>query len=147
MVNYVLSVVVGVALGLASIYTARRVHGESWLYSATVLLLPLIYAAFATIAGDFSTATQELLVGLPFILGGLLCLVIKVPTTATFLGLLWVVHVLFDVSHNLLVNNPAVPVWYPWFCASIDLVIGVYVLQIGRSRRQGRKRQADVTWY
>ncbi|MGW0791726.1 hypothetical protein ACWD04_26735 [Streptomyces sp. NPDC002911] len=125
--------IVGAILGVASIALARRVRGESRLYSATVILLPLVYTGFALATGDLRIAGYELLIGAPFIVGGAVCLVCRIPLSAVFVGVLWIAHAVFDLFHDTLFVNGGVPGWYPALCAAIDLVVGVYVLWISRA--------------
>jgi hypothetical protein len=139
----VLSAIVGVVLGVASILLTRTVRGEHWLYSAPLILLPLAYTAFAAAAGDVRTATLELMLGAPFILGGAACLAFRIPRSAVFVGVLWITHAIFDVVHDYLLVNPGVPGWYPTFCAAIDVVIGVYVVRFSRGLR-GNHSSADA---
>lgn len=140
----VIGMTIGAVLGVASVLLARRVRGESWLYSATVILLPLIYSGFALATGDVGVVLWELMVGAPFIIGGVACLLLRVPGSALVVGVLWVAHAVFDITHDALFVNEGVPGWYPFFCAALDLVIGLYVLRrhaenhavlAGRSKR------------
>ena len=36
-------------------------------------------------------------------------------------------HGIFDVVHSRLIHNPGVPVWWPGFCMSFDVVAGVAI--------------------
>lgn len=131
----VLGAIIGAVLGAASILLARTVRGEHWLYSATVMFLPVAYAVLAAAAGDLHTATLELFVGAPFILGGAANLVFRIPRSAVPVGVLWITHGIFDVLHDCFFLNPGVPEWYPVFCAAIDIVIGVYMVRFSRGLR------------
>ena len=33
-------------------------------------------------------------------------------------------HGAFDLLHHLFIENPGVPVWWPGFCAAVDLILG-----------------------
>jgi hypothetical protein len=33
-------------------------------------------------------------------------------------------HGVFDFVHHSFVENPGVPVWWPGFCATVDLILG-----------------------
>ncbi|MFF5343995.1 hypothetical protein ACFY4H_25320 [Streptomyces althioticus] len=135
---------VGVILGCVSIVVGRR-FGDGWLFAATVILLPLVYAAFALVNGDPSTALLELLVGLPFVVGGITGLLFRRHATVLLVGGLWVIHAVFDGAHDLLYANPAVPRWYPTLCAAIDLTIGIYLLWVTVSFRESwSNRSRDV---
>jgi hypothetical protein len=140
-VTQIFALVVGIGLGVLSIVLARRVRGENWLYAAAVIVLPLIYVAFAVASGDSSVVLLELALGLPFILGGVLCLVFRLPLSAVVLGTLWILHAAFDIFHNVLFINDGVPGWYPIFCAAVDFVVGGYL--IWRALKDGvRLREA-----
>ncbi|WP_123039387.1 hypothetical protein [Cohnella candidum] len=129
-----IEVLVGLSLGLVTILLARKNKREGWLYSAVVILLPLIYVAFALFDGDFNAAVNELLFGAPFIIGGLACLIFRVRMSFKIIGILWFAHGLFDVVHDQLFLNPGVPEWYPLFCAAVDIVIGAYLIGLQRPR-------------
>lgn len=131
----VIEVLVGILLGIATIVLARKINGESWAYSAIVISLPLIYVVFALFAGDYSVAVMELLLGAPFIIGGVVCLIFRLPMSAIIIGILWVAHGVFDLMHNQLFVNPGVPEWYPFFCAAVDVVIGGYVIWLASRLR------------
>jgi uncharacterized membrane protein HdeD (DUF308 family) len=136
----VIEVLVGLLLGIATIVFARKVHGESWVYSASVISLPLIYVVFALFAGDYPSAVMELLFGAPFIIGGVVCLVFRLPMSAIVIGALWVVHGVFDLMHYQLFVNPGVPEWYPFFCAAVDIVIGGYLIWLASRLRNANLR-------
>ncbi|RKP49853.1 hypothetical protein D7Z26_18655 [Cohnella endophytica] len=124
-----LEVLVGILLGVASILLTRKVNRLSWLYSAVVISLPLIYVTFALVAADYAAVAMELLWGAPFIIGGAACLLFRVEMPARIVGILWLAHAVFDVVHDRLFVNPGVPQWYPLFCAAVDVVIGGYLMR------------------
>ncbi len=37
-------------------------------------------------------------------------------------------HGIFDFFHHLLIQNPGVPVWWPGFCLSFDVLAGAFLL-------------------
>ena len=136
------AVALGLVVGIASVVGARRIGGERWMYSATLLLLPIIYIGFALVDGDGSIGVKELLVGLPWILGGLAALFLSLPRTAILVGGLWILHGVFDVAHDQFFTNPGVPDWYPAACAGTDLVIGGYLLWLATRLQSADLRTA-----
>ena len=88
---------------------------------------PLIYVTFALIAAEYPAAAMELLFGVPFIAGGVVCLIFRMQISPINIGILWVVHAAFDVLHGRLFVNLGVPEWYPLFCAAVDVMIGAYM--------------------
>ena len=124
----ILAIAIGLIAGAAGILLVRRIDGENWLYSASLVALPVIYIAFALVDGHGSIGFKELLVGLPWILGGVATVFLDVPRSAILVGGLWILHGIFDVAHDQLFTNPGVPDWYPALCAGTDLVVGGYLL-------------------
>ena len=48
-------------------------------------------------------------------------------------------HGLFDLVHDVFIENSGVPAWWPSFCASIDVLLGLWVVILTRSRlRKGK---------
>ena len=135
----ILAAAIGLVAGAAGILLVRRVNGEGWLYSTSLIALPVIYIAFALADGSGSIGLKELLVGLPWILGGVTTLFLDVPRSAILVGGLWGLHGIFDVAHDQLFTNPGVPGWYPALCAGTDLVVGGYLLWLS-----SRLRAADL---
>lgn len=135
----ILAVALGLVLGIASVVGARRIGGERWMYSAILLILPIIYVVFALVDGHGSIGFKELLIGLPWILGGLAALFLDVPKSAVLVGALWILHGVFDVAHDQFFTNPGVPDWYPAACAGTDIIVGGYVLWLA-----SRLKSADL---
>jgi hypothetical protein len=70
-------------------------------------------------------------------------MVFIVAAVAGFKTSLWIVaaalvgHGVFDFVHASLIANPGVPVWWPPFCSSYDVVAGAYLavlIKTGRVR-------------
>jgi hypothetical protein len=55
---------------------------------------------------------------------------------------LWVVvaglagHGVFDFFHHGVIENPGVPVWWPGFCLSFDVVAGMFLAGLLLRRRK-----------
>lgn len=130
----------GLLVGLATIVIARRLRSEHWLYALALISLPSIYAGFAWWIGETGIGLQELTVGLPYLVGGLLLALLHGRWSAALVGLLWLAHGGYDLIHPQLFVNPGVPAWYPRFCASVDIVVGLYLLALATqpSRRDLR---------
>lgn len=131
----VFGLLLGVALGAASIYLVRRLNAEPWMYAYALLVLPIIYVLFALSDGYGEVAGKELLAGLPWIIAGIVLLWFKVPYAAVIVGAFWLLHGIYDVVHDDLFLNPGVPDWYPIACLGTDLVIGGYLLWLGLRKK------------
>lgn len=132
---------VGLIVGVLGIASARHFKGESWIYSSTLIILPIIYVGFALYDGDGSIGVKEILVGLPWLLGGLATLFFSLPKSAILVGGLWILHGIFDLAHDQLFTNPGVPDWYPVACAGTDIVIGLYLLWLAPRLQQANLRK------
>lgn len=136
---------VGVALGILVILSARVIRGERRLYSLGLLTLPCLYAFFALRAGDPAVAVKEMIYGLPFLAAGLIFAFVSVRQSAVLVGLLWILHGLYDLAHDRFISNPGVPGWYPAFCFSVDVVVGAYLLWLSRRLPNANLRAAKRT--
>lgn len=109
------------------------------LYAMALMCLPCIYAAFA-IFNQEATQTvviKEMAIGIPYIAVGLMALQSKLKMISYLLAILWLMHGAYDLFHDHLFINPGVPVWYPVFCAVVDLVIGTYLLYVAIGKSKG----------
>jgi hypothetical protein len=132
----------GVAVGVLTILAARTIRGERSLYSLGLLTLPSLYAFFALRVGQQSVGIEEMMYGLPFIAAGLLFALVSVRLSAIIVGTFWILHAVYDLTHNYFLTNPGVPDWYPVFCFAVDVVVGVYVLWLSSRISDANLRRA-----
>ena len=133
---------IGAAVGVLTIVSARVIRGERWLYSLGLLSLPGLYAFFALRAGEQAVGVKELIYGVPFIVAGLVFAFVSVRRSAVVVGVFWLLHGLYDLVHGQLITNIGVPVWYPIFCFVVDAVVGSYLLWLSRRVPDANLRQA-----
>jgi hypothetical protein len=133
---------IGVAVGILTIVLARIIRGQHWLYSIGLLTLPSLYASFALQAGEQAVGIKEMLYGVPFIVVGLVFAFVSVSQSAVVIGAFWILHGLYDLTHNQFITNAGVPKWYPAFCFSVDVAIGAYLLWLSRRISNANLRQA-----
>jgi hypothetical protein len=96
------------------------------------LLMPIAtyYVLFAVMGRSTPALITESLVACGFLALAL----------AGFRKNLWVVavalagHGLFDFTHNVFIHNSGVPVWWPGFCGSFDLLAGGFLAMLLISR-------------
>ena len=133
---------IGVAVGILTIVLARSIRGQHWLYSIGLLTLPSLYASFALHAGEPAVGVKEMLYGVPFIVAGLVFAFVSVRQSAVLVGAFWILHALYDLTHNQFLTNAGVPDWYPVFCFSVDVVVGGYLLWLSRRISHANLRHA-----
>lgn len=133
---------VGAAVGVLTIVTARVIRGERWLYSLGLLVLPGLYAFWALRAGEQAAGIKEMVYGVPYVVAGLVFAFVSVRWSAVVVAVLWLLHGLSDLVHSQLITNPGVPSWYPIFCFVVDVVVGSYLLWLSRRVPDANLRRA-----
>ena len=137
-----MAALIGATVGVLTILLARFIRGERWVYSVGLLTLPSLYACFALRAGEQAVAVREMIYGIPYVVAGLMFTFVGVRQSAIVVGLLWLLHGLYDLVHGRLITNPGVPGWYPIWCCVVDVVIGSYLLWLSRRIPDANLRQA-----
>ena len=116
-----MALVVGVTLGLVVCLFGRLAGlDRDKAYYATILaVVALYYALFAVMGNSLEALLLE-------------SIAIVLFFTLTVLGFRrspWIVvaglagHGLYDSVHGYLIVNPGMPIWWPFFCGSIDVVM------------------------
>lgn len=117
--------VAGALLGFATCFAASRLRldrGRAF-YPAMVMVIALIYAAFALIGGSLDALRAESIPIVIFIAAAI----------AGYRFSMWIIvaaligHGVFDFVHDALIANPGVPRWYPPMCGAYDIAAGVYL--------------------
>jgi hypothetical protein len=138
----VIGALIGAAVGVLTIVSARLIRGERWLYSLGLLTLPSLYAFFALQAGEQAVAVKEMIYGLPYVVAGLVFAFVSVRQSAVVVGIFWLLHGLYDLVHSQFITNTGVPGWYPIFCFVVDAVVGSYLLWLSRRVPDANLRRA-----
>jgi hypothetical protein len=125
-----------------TIVLARTIRGQRSVYSLGLLTLPSLYAFFALQAGDHAVALKEMIYGLPYLIAGLVFAFVSLRKSAIVVGAFWILHGVYDLTHDQLITNAGVPEWYPVFCFAVDVVIGAYVLWLSNRISNANLRQA-----
>jgi uncharacterized membrane protein HdeD (DUF308 family) len=125
-------VVIGVllAVGIAALAKFTRFDEDRSFYSTILVIVASYYVLFAVLDSSAPALVWELVIAVAFstvaITGALFL--------PTLVGIGIIAHGLFDLVHDALIENSGVPTWWPSFCASIDVVLGLWVIIVTRSR-------------
>ena len=101
-------------------------------YPTLVTVIATYYILFAVIGSSMPTLALESLIAGAFF----------APAVAGFKKNLWLIvaalagHGVFDFFHHRIIRNPGVPVWWPGFCLSFDVLAGGF-LAVLLMRRSG----------
>ena len=102
------------------------------------MMLPPIatyYILFAAMGGSTPALTIESLVACIFLMAAVVGFKKNLWLAAAALA----GHGVFDFFHHLVIQNPGVPVWWPGFCMSFDVLAGGF-LAVLLARRSGFER-------
>lgn len=112
-------------------------------FPTLLIVIASYYVLFAAMGGSVPALWKESAIGLAFA---------TVAVLGFRAGLWWVAaalagHGVFDFFHHDLVDNPSVPAWWPGFCLSFDIVLGLALairLVSGRQRRASGLTQREM---
>lgn len=127
----VLAAVVIVGLG----YATRQGRALSF-YATVLVVIALVYVLFAAMAGDPLALLVEGGIALAFI--GVAVVGVRwqsVRGGALLIAAGLIAHGLFDLAHEALLHNAAMPAWWPPFCGVVDLLVGGWLLGLALRRQ------------
>ena len=127
--EYAIGVTLGIGIGIFS--TVVGLDRDRALYPAMLIVIASYYCLFAVQGGSNRAIVIETAVGAAFV----------IIAAVGFRTSLWLVaaaivgHGVFDLFHHLFIDNAGLPSWWPMFCMSIDIVIGIYLaIMLARKR-------------
>lgn len=123
---------VGLAVAVCAFATLTGFDRDRVFYPTVVAVNATYYILFAVMGNSTRALALESLVAAAFF----------ALAVAGFKKNLWLIvaglagHGVFDFFHHLLIQNPGLPVWWPGFCLSFDVLAGA-VLAMLLLRRAG----------
>lgn len=121
----IVEVLIGIlgAIGLLFFYRKLPTKASIKLWENALILAALVYVGFAIFAQNWAWLPYEIIgVGLYGF-----AVILSRKFSAIWLGIGWVLHVLWDLLLHPNGHPGYVPDWYPGACLGFDLVIGGYV--------------------
>lgn len=119
---YLIGAILALAVGLMA--TATGLDRDRAFYPTVMIVIALLYPLFAVIGGSSpSVLAAESGIAIAFI----------VLAIVGFRRSLWLVvaalasHGIFDLVHGQVIANPGVPVYWPAFCGTYDVVAAGYL--------------------
>lgn len=124
-------VVIGVlsAVAIAAFARSMGFDRDRSFYPTVLVVIASYYILFAVMGGSLQALVWELAAALAFSAVAVTG-VLRLPV---LVGVGIFSHGLFDFVHHMLMENAGVPGWWPVFCGSLDLVLGLWVIGLGRS--------------
>lgn len=119
--EYLVGVLLGLGVGALGVLVG--LDRDRAFYPTALIVIAAYYVLFAAMGASNSVLAIEIAVGMGFSLVALV----------GFKKSMWLVaagiagHGIFDFVHPHLYANPGMPVWWPGFCGSVDVVLGVWL--------------------
>jgi hypothetical protein len=120
-VEYLIGVIL--SLAVAGFATVIGLDRERAFYPTVLIVIASYYVLFAVMGASRRTLVIEIVVASGFLLFGVL----------GFKRNLWfavgaiIGHGVFDFVHHWFIENPGVPHWWPGFCLTFDVIVGVWL--------------------
>jgi len=120
--EYVVGTIIAVAVaGVARIFGLDK--GRSF-YPTVLIVVASYYSLFAAMGASGRVITTEAVIGLGFAI----LAVFGFKRNMWLVGLAIAGHGVFDLMHHSLIDHRGVPVWWPGFCATVDLILGGWLV-------------------
>lgn len=129
-----IQLIIGANLALFLALAARitKFDRDKSFYPTVLIVIATYYVLFAFIAQE--AILEEVIAALIFILvaivGGL--------AYPALVGIGIICHGIFDYLHSNFIDNSGVPVWWPAFCAGVDVILGIWVLWLTRQNQESK---------
>jgi len=130
--EYVIGIIAATAVGLFA--TVIGFDKDRSFYPVVLIVIATLYLLFATMAGSTHSLVAEAIPALLF--GTLAALGFRKSPWFAVAGL--ALHGVFDFFHPAVIANPGVPVWWPGWCLSYDVVAAGYLAALIFIRRASR---------
>ena len=111
------------SLAVAGFATVIGLDRERAFYPTVLIVIASYYVLFAVMGASRQTLIIEIVVASVF----LLFAVLGFKRNLWFAVAAIVGHGVFDFVHHWLIENPGVPRWWPGFCLTIDVILGVWL--------------------
>ncbi len=111
-------------------FKKTKLEKRKWAYPAFLATFPIYYWVFAIYAADYSALINEIGAGLAFLLLAYMAYRLNSVSGLILLATGYILHAGYDVIHDSLFINLGTPPWWPEFCGSVDVLIGIYLLYL-----------------
>jgi len=126
-----LPIIIGLILAASMAFLARVTHfdRDRSFYAVVLIVIATYYVLFACIANE-AILTEILFASIFSVIA--IAGALRWPL---LLGVGIFMHGVFDVVHGYIISNSGVPEWWPAFCASIDVALGLWVIYLVKKDR------------
>jgi hypothetical protein len=134
--EYLIGIILALAVCIFALLTGF--DRDRAFYSTVVIVVAHYYILFAVMGATTRVLVAESLAATAFIVFA----VIGFKTSPWIVAAALAGHGIYDSFHHLLIHDPGVPVWWPGFCMSFDVLAGAFLAMLLLRRRPGSQRAA-----
>jgi hypothetical protein len=127
--EYIVGAVIWLAIAVSAAWSGM--DRSRAFYPTALIVIAFYYVLFAAMGGSMRVVGLEIAIALGF----------SALAVFGFMKNMWLVavgiagHGIFDLFHHLLIANPGMPIWWPGFCATVDVLLGVWMgFRMARTR-------------
>lgn len=117
-------------------FRSGRLEKTKWAYPMFLATFPVYYWVFAIYASDYPALFNELMASVAFFAIAYVAYKFRSFATLLLLASGYVAHAAYDFYHGAWFTNSGVPAWWPEFCGSVDVLVGVYIAYLAFSLRE-----------
>ena len=121
---YLIGLILAIAVSLFALLT--RFDRDRAFYSTVVIVVAHYYILFAAMGATAHVLLAECLGAAAFIA----LAVIGFKTSQWITAAALAGHGIYDFLHHLIIQDPGVPVWWPAFCMSFDVLAGAILAML-----------------
>lgn len=134
--EYLIGIILALAVCIFALLTGF--DRDRAFYSTVVIVVAHYYILFAVMGATTRVLVAESLAATAFIVFA----VIGFKTSPWIVAAALAGHGIYDSFHHLIIHNPGVPVWWPGFCMSFDVLAGAFLATLLLRRRPGSQGAA-----
>ncbi|MDC0435209.1 hypothetical protein OAM69_06185 [bacterium] len=107
-----------------------RFDRDASFYPSILIFIASFYVLFAVMEGH--SVYRELLIASMFFVTA----IFGAYKSLFIVGLGIIAHGVYDIIHVIVFSQNVAPIWWPSFCAAVDLALGLWVIYLANSRRK-----------
>jgi hypothetical protein len=131
----------GLALAVCIFAALTGFDRDRVFYPTMAVVVATYYILFAVLGGSMKVLLLESLIACAFV--ALAVVGFKKSLWLAVAGLAG--HGVFDSFHHLLIHNPGLPVWWPGFCLSFDILAGLFLAMLLMRRSRFANESSQLT--
>ena len=139
---YALAAGISIAIIVVVMFRKTTPGKRKCIYPLLLSTFPIYYWVFAVYASDYTALLSEFIPGVLFIALSYWAYRLNNFHALYVLAIGYTGHAIYDFGHNSLFVNSGAPLWWPEFCGSVDMLIGIYLLVMATSVWMAQRKTA-----